>query len=595
MILYSIRFSFCLAIFFFAYKIFLEKEKSHKFKRFFLLIGIFISLTIPFVSIHSATQIKQIVGETEMLIQNETFHWKPAITNLLVGIYLVVLSLLLCRFLVDVYRFIIKLKKCEQKNYHGVKVILCPKTTSPYTFLTYIFVNKNTFESLANELMNHELTHVKQRHSYDILLIEFLKIIFWFNPIMGSYKRAIQLNHEFLADSTVINQHKNTFQYQHLLLNKAAWKNEYYLASNLNYSLTKKRLLMMTTQSSKTKIYLKKLAVIPLLIGSIFLFAERVEAQSNLIDKSVTKTASENLIDKQNKDLVTSSTNILTDKKDESFKNVITEINIKYNIDSYKKLHYNYETKRNENPHFIKSSENRQKELTNLYSKLSSMYFKLSVTDKKKVKRPINPHNPYLRLMKDNVVFYKLNSELTKEDKLLIPPPPPAPNASKKEIAKAKKAYKNWKKRAGNNGIIPPPPPRKQKSKIKITPNKKVKNKATEQQVKRELISLKDLDVIAPKDIATMNVIKGSKGTDSIKIDLKKKHKKLNTKYIYTTKASKESTNLEKSNKVKYYLDHKLITKKEMKLLNTDKIESVNVKKNKDGSGAIYITSKKEK
>ncbi len=53
-------------------------------------------------------------------------------------------------------------------------------------------------------------------------------------------KKAIQLNHEFLADEKVINQHKNTFQYQYLLLNKAAWKNEYYLASNLNYSLTKK-------------------------------------------------------------------------------------------------------------------------------------------------------------------------------------------------------------------------------------------------------------------------------------------------------------------------------------------------------------------
>ncbi len=106
-----------------------------------------------------------------------------------------------------------------------------------------------------------------------------LQVVFWINPLFILLKKAIQLNHEFLADETVINQHKNTFQYQHLLLNKAAWNNEYYLASNLNYSLTKKRLKMMTTQSSQTKILLKKLAVIPLLAGFIFLFAERVEAQ----------------------------------------------------------------------------------------------------------------------------------------------------------------------------------------------------------------------------------------------------------------------------------------------------------------------------
>lgn len=88
----------------------------------------------------------------------------------------------------------------------------------------------------------------------------------------------MQLNHEFLVDENVINQHKNTFQYQHLLLNKAAWNNQYCLASNLNYSLTKKRLKMMTKQSSSTNILLKKLAIIPIFIGFILLFAERVEA-----------------------------------------------------------------------------------------------------------------------------------------------------------------------------------------------------------------------------------------------------------------------------------------------------------------------------
>lgn len=118
-----------------------------------------------------------------------------------------------------------------------------------------------------------------------------------------------------------------------------------------------------------------------------------------------------------------------------------------------------YESERNNKPHFIKSSEKRQQELTELYSKLGALYFKLSKEDKKKVKRPIHPHHPYLRLMKNNKVFYKLKSELTKEDELLIPPPPPVPNASKEEILKAKKAYKEWKKRTGNDYIIPPPPP----------------------------------------------------------------------------------------------------------------------------------------
>ena len=140
---------------------------------------------------------------------------------------------------------------------------------------------KNDYENqkIEQELFTHELTHVTQKHTLDVLILELIQIVFWINPFFILLKKAVQLNHEFLADETVINQHKNTFQYQHLLLNKAAWKNEYYLASNLNYSLTKKRLKMMTKQSSQTKIWIKKLAVIPLLLAFIFLFAERLEAQ----------------------------------------------------------------------------------------------------------------------------------------------------------------------------------------------------------------------------------------------------------------------------------------------------------------------------
>mgnify|MGYP004132843939 CR=1 FL=1 len=96
------------------------------------------------------------------------------------------------------------------------------------------------------------------------------------------------------------------------------------------------------------------------------------------------------------------------------------------------------------------------------------MYFKLSKENKQTAKRPIHPHDPYLRLMKDNKVFYKLRSELTEKDKLLIPPPPPPPNASKEEILRAIKAYKAWVNRTGNS-IPPPPPPIKKKVDNKLS------------------------------------------------------------------------------------------------------------------------------
>jgi beta-lactamase regulating signal transducer with metallopeptidase domain len=84
------------------------------------------------------------------------------------------------------------------------------------------------------------------KHSLDILLIETLKVLFWFNPIFIFYKKAIQLNHEFLADEKVVKSHNDVPFYQNLLISKANANPTYYLASNLNYSVTKKRLIMMT-------------------------------------------------------------------------------------------------------------------------------------------------------------------------------------------------------------------------------------------------------------------------------------------------------------------------------------------------------------
>ncbi|WP_141384658.1 M56 family metallopeptidase, partial [Flavobacterium flevense] len=125
----------------------------------------------------------------------------------------------------------------------------------------------------------HELIHVNQKHTLDILFIEILKVIFWFNPIFIFYKKAIQLNHEFLADEKVVKSHNNVPFYQNLLLSKANVNPTYYLASNLNYSVTKKRLIMMTKNTSTTRALLKKGILIPLLTALVFSLCTKVVAQ----------------------------------------------------------------------------------------------------------------------------------------------------------------------------------------------------------------------------------------------------------------------------------------------------------------------------
>lgn len=132
-------------------------------------------------------------------------------------------------------------------------------------------------------------------------------------------------------------------------------------------------------------------------------------------------------------------------------------------LEKYNKINKQYENFRNKKPHFIKSSVEKQNELQEMFSLLGTLYFKLSKENKRKTKRPIHPHHPYVRLMKNNKVFYKKREELTEEDKLLFPPPPIPKNASKADKIRYEKAYYEWKKRTGNTFKNIPPPPKKNK------------------------------------------------------------------------------------------------------------------------------------
>src|SRR5690606_39098385 len=104
----------------------------------------------------------------------------------------------------------------------------------------------------------------------DILFIEALKTIFWFNPLLYFYKKAIQLNHEFLADEAVLNTNHNTAGYQNLLLQLTSGSTVA-LASNINFSITKKRFIMMTKTTPKLLALSKQFLLLPVLAGLFFI------------------------------------------------------------------------------------------------------------------------------------------------------------------------------------------------------------------------------------------------------------------------------------------------------------------------------------
>jgi beta-lactamase regulating signal transducer with metallopeptidase domain len=300
MIDFLIKSSISLAVFLSFYNLVLEREKMHQFNRFYLLFSIVISFAIPFLTfeiikivpiVQNIEPLNTISITSSQIPENEieNFIQKEESINLtpyiLWSLYGMISFLLLLRFGKNIWKLILKSRSNPSVKYKNANLVLVEEKILPHTFLNSIFINFDDYNNrnIEDELYSHELVHVTQKHTLDILFIEFLKVVFWFNPLFILYKKAIQLNHEFLADEEIVKTYNNVPFYQNLLLNKSNNNQTIYLASNLNYLVTKKRLIMMTKITSKKIAILKKVAIIPILAGLIYFFCIEVVAQEKTI------------------------------------------------------------------------------------------------------------------------------------------------------------------------------------------------------------------------------------------------------------------------------------------------------------------------
>lgn len=268
------------------YFLILENEKMAVFNRFYLLFSILFSFSLPFITIEvlaatSNALLQETVFKPENVIiavSDDSINYFEIVFWTLYGIGT---AFFLIRFVKNIHNITSRIKRNPIVKYNNSKLVLVDEKILPHTFLNTIFINKSDYENrnIEDELYTHELTHATQKHTLDILFIEIIKCFFWFNPILIFYKKAIQLNHEFLADEKVVNSYNNIPVYQSLLLSKANEKQPYYLASNLNYLVTKKRLIMMSKKTPISIAILKKIALTPIFAGLIYFMCVKSIAQ----------------------------------------------------------------------------------------------------------------------------------------------------------------------------------------------------------------------------------------------------------------------------------------------------------------------------
>ncbi len=297
--LYLLKSAAILAVLFTFYKVVLDNTSMHTFKRFYLFGSLLAAFLIPLITFTSYVEVSPIVpiysevspqfNYTEV---EQTLNYWPFVLWTIYGLGVLFFSI---KFFRNLFGLIQQIRKNPKyKNTPFINVLLS-ETVIPHTFFNYIFLNKKQFENreIPQEVIFHEETHARQKHSLDIIFVELLQIVFWFNPLFHFIKKSIKLNHEFLADRAVLNAGAQTSDYQKILLAFSSNAATPSLAHSLNYSSIKKRFTLMKTRTSKRAVWIKSLLILPLLSVLIYGFSTREvikkEVHSEIVQQKATK------------------------------------------------------------------------------------------------------------------------------------------------------------------------------------------------------------------------------------------------------------------------------------------------------------------
>lgn len=289
---YAIRSTACLAFFYMFYSIILRNETCFRFNRGFLLITLALSLVLPLLSFSvtlsnnspidpNAFILPEVIITDTILEQAGQSYNILSILNIL---YFLGTTYLIFRLSFRMYHLwkIINSNRHLRENKYTYKIIPTEGKLPTSSFLNYLFWDNTSIitEHEKHQMLSHERVHILEKHTYDLLLIEVLSVLFWFNPFIWLWKKEISENHEYLADAKAS---KGIDSYSNFLARHTLALNGFTIVHPFKSSEVIKRLQMLKKYGKRTKL-VKFLAVIPLLTFMIFTMSFSVE---DIIDQPI--------------------------------------------------------------------------------------------------------------------------------------------------------------------------------------------------------------------------------------------------------------------------------------------------------------------
>lgn len=284
-LIYLLEASICVAITVLFYRIVLSELTFFTLNRVILIGMLMLSFIIPMLSFKlgitymgtgEITLPEFLVGK-EVAQEAVSFTWQELVFyTYLAGIVVMTAHLILGFFTSQRL-----LGKSRLMRYQDYWIAVHPKFI-PASFFSYILLpDFNPDRSEQRQIVLHESVHVRLKHSWDLLLIQFAKIIFWFNPLIYQFERSLREVHEYQADQGVTSTYSKR-EYSGLLLQMITGGQGWHFMNNFNQFQTKKRIIMMSKPQSQKREMRRFLLAIPVLAALFFVFSCEITPEEDI-------------------------------------------------------------------------------------------------------------------------------------------------------------------------------------------------------------------------------------------------------------------------------------------------------------------------
>ena len=285
-LIYDAKVAVLIAVFYMFYRLLLARETFHRVNRIVLLTTAVASFVLPLcvITLHETVSMPMptLAVDADALLAEPVAEAEvpqvPLWQIVLPILFIIGMVATLAHTLWSLFRILKLIKKSEQHpQQDGTTICVTGNADlSPFSWMHYIVMNRSDYEAADPAILAHERGHIRLRHSWDLLLVDTLTALQWFNPAIWMLRQDLRAIHEYEADGEVLSLGINARQYQYLLITKAAGIGGYSLANGISHSTLKNRIHMMLHKKSSNNRLLKLIALVPIVGIALALNAETV-------------------------------------------------------------------------------------------------------------------------------------------------------------------------------------------------------------------------------------------------------------------------------------------------------------------------------